>query len=194
MKPATLSRQSICIISDSVPGWVRTLLKTSHTYALTAIGLSITSFIWSETSGHRLIDCDKRRQDRGIGGILGVFSGAVVAEGLKRAKQGGFMELDKNGEIKITENDVKQQIRGYLRFLPECMFWHNLQGLGCHRGLPDYEGVYCGRHFYIEAKSPRGKQRPDQITFQAQVESHGEMYILADNLNVVIAGLSKLRG
>jgi hypothetical protein len=100
-----------------------------------------------------------------------------------------LLELDKNGQIKVTEKLVRKWIRDYLRQVPNCVFWHNLQGLGCYEGLPDYEGIYHGKHFYIEAKSPRGSQRPGQVKFQQLVESQGELYIIADNVEIVMTKL-----
>ena len=95
------------------------------------------------------------------------------------------LKFDKNGNLIITENIIKKHIRDYLKQIG-CKFWHNLQGLGCYEGLPDYEGVWKGKHFYIEAKSPRGTQRPGQVKFQELVESEGELYILADNVEIVM--------
>lgn len=55
-----------------------------------------------------------------------------------------------------------------------------LQGLGCHPGISDFIAIKVGRTVYIEAKSPAGKQRPDQIIFQKNIEAKGGEYFLVD--------------
>ena len=96
------------------------------------------------------------------------------------------IKLDKNGKVIITEKIVRHHINLYLR-ARGIFYWHNLQGLGCFKGLPDIEGVHRGRHFYIEVKSPRAyvHQNPEQKEFQRRVEAEGELYILANNVEAV---------
>ena len=55
-----------------------------------------------------------------------------------------------------------------------------LQSMGCYKGVADFIAVKAGRTVYIETKSPAGKQRPDQIVFQADIEAHGGEYFLVD--------------
>ena len=63
--------------------------------------------------------------------------------------------------------------------------FHHLQGLGCYPGLPDLEAVKDGQTVYIEVKTFTGKQRSDQIQFQADVEAHGGTYIVARGIEDV---------
>lgn len=61
-------------------------------------------------------------------------------------------------------------------------------------GLPgqaDLSGILSpsGRAVFIECKSDRGKQSPEQITFQRFIEKHGGLYVLARTLNDVQVAL-----
>lgn len=86
----------------------------------------------------------------------------------------------KKGKIVLSETDIKRQIKGYLK-LYNVFFWHNLQALGCFKGIPDYEGVYKGQHFYIEVKSPRGKLSEHQGVFKEMVEKEGEPVMVCNS-------------
>lgn len=55
-----------------------------------------------------------------------------------------------------------------------------LQSMGCHPGISDFIAIKAGRTVYIETKSPAGKQRPDQIVFQENIEAKGGEYFLVD--------------
>lgn len=79
----------------------------------------------------------------------------------------------KTGKIILSETQIKQQIKGFLDLFG-VWNWHNLQGLGCYKGLPDREGVYKDEHFYIEFKSKKGKLSFDQEKFKAKAEAQGE--------------------
>ncbi len=79
--------------------------------------------------------------------------------------------------VKITEADIRRQVRDYLRIKGWFVFYH-LAGLGSFPGLPDLQAVRGGRTVYIELKRPGGKQRPSQIEFQADLEAAGGEYIL----------------
>jgi len=80
------------------------------------------------------------------------------------------------------ETELRELIRGFLTKLG-VPFWHNLQaGLKrryrCKAGLPDLEGVYRKRHFYVEAKAVRGVLSDDQKKFKAMVEKEGELVMV----------------
>ncbi len=82
------------------------------------------------------------------------------------------------------ETEIRGAIRDYLRYQGWFVF-HHLQGLGCYPGLSDLEAVKDGRTVYIEVKTATGKQRPDQVKFQKDIEEHGGTYILARSLDDV---------
>ena len=84
------------------------------------------------------------------------------------------MKIDKKGKIVLSEAEIRKQIRGYLEW-HKVFFWHNLQGLGCYKGLPDLEGIDVQRgHFYIEIKSGEGELSEKQEEFKEIVERLGE--------------------
>ena len=82
-------------------------------------------------------------------------------------------------KIKITESDVKKLTRDYMQIKGWFIF-PILQGLGAHKGISDFIAIKAGRTVYLETKSQAGKQRPDQIIFQAEIEAKGGEYFLVD--------------
>lgn len=78
----------------------------------------------------------------------------------------------KDNKIVLSETDIKRQIKGYLK-LKRIFFWHNLQGLGCFRGLSDFSGIHKTYPFFIEVKSTRGKLSGAQEQFKENVELEG---------------------
>jgi len=82
-------------------------------------------------------------------------------------------------KIKISENDVKKLTRDYMQIKGWFIF-PILQGLGAYKGIADFIAIKAGRTVYIEVKSPAGKQRPEQIIFQADIEAKGGEYFLVD--------------
>ena len=81
-------------------------------------------------------------------------------------------------KFKISENDVKAQIKDYLTI--KGWFWfYNLQGLGSYDGIPDFIAIKNGRTIYLEAKKPGGKQSPGQIEFEWNItHQKGEYYLI----------------
>lgn len=79
----------------------------------------------------------------------------------------------KTGKIILSETQIKQQIKGFLGLFG-VWNWHNFQGPLSYSGLPDREGVYKGKHFYIEVKSQKGKLSFNQKKFKAKAEAQGE--------------------
>ena len=53
-------------------------------------------------------------------------------------------------------------------------------------GSPDIICVVKGQYVGIEVKAPKGKQNPNQIQFQQDLERAGGRYILAYSLDDVI--------
>jgi len=82
-------------------------------------------------------------------------------------------------KFKVSESDVKKLLTDRLR-IDGWFIFHILQGLGSFPGITDFIAVKGGRVLFIETKSPKGTQRPDQIIFQNIVESHGGEYWLID--------------
>lgn len=80
--------------------------------------------------------------------------------------------------LRPSEADIRKAVVDYLRWTGWFVFYH-LQGLGSYPGMPDIQAVRAGRTVYIELKRPGGRQRPDQVQFQADVEAAGGTYILA---------------
>ena len=85
----------------------------------------------------------------------------------------------------ITENDIKNQVKGYLSL--KGWFWfYNLQGLGSYEGIPDFIAIKNGRTIYLEAKKPGGKQSPGQIEFERNITYQKGEYYLIDCLEDLI--------
>jgi len=91
----------------------------------------------------------------------------------------------KKNKIILSETEIKRQIKGFLKLL-KIKNWHNLQGLGCFKGLPDREGVYKCRHFYIEVKSARGKLSDYQEAFKRAVEEENEKVFVVKSVEEFI--------
>ena len=86
--------------------------------------------------------------------------------------------MTKSLPINQKESEIRAAIKEYLQWTGWMIIWH-LQGLGSYPGLSDMEAIKDSRTVYIEVKTFTGKQRPDQIQFQADVEAHGGTYIVA---------------
>ena len=83
---------------------------------------------------------------------------------------------------KVTlETAVKHEIIKYLNAVGVYNF-PLLQGMGCHKGLPDRLAIKDGITYYIEIKAAKGKQSPNQIEFQRMIEKSGGIYILAKGI------------
>jgi len=54
-------------------------------------------------------------------------------------------------KIKITENDVKKQVKQYLS-LKGYFHFHIMQGLGAYRGIPDIIAIKNNRVLFLEIK------------------------------------------
>lgn len=80
-------------------------------------------------------------------------------------------------KIKISEQDIKNQVKDYLS-LKGYFHFHILQGLGAFKGIPDRIAVKDGRVLFIEVKKPGGKQSMDQVIFQNEIGIAGGEYIL----------------
>ena len=83
---------------------------------------------------------------------------------------------------KVTEADIRRQVRDYLRVKGWFVF-HILQGLGCYLGITDLIAVRDGRIVFIELKTKTGKQSDYQKQFQADLEAAGGEYILCRGID-----------
>lgn len=83
------------------------------------------------------------------------------------------------GRAKITETDIRRQVRDYLRIRGWFVF-HILQGgVGVYRGITDLIAVKDGRVIFLELKTRTGRQSEHQKKFQADIETHGGEYVLS---------------
>ena len=91
------------------------------------------------------------------------------------------------------ETELRELIREFLT-KQQVFFWHNLQ-VGLKRrykpypGLPDLEGVWRGKHFYIEVKAPGKGLSPTQARFREDIYKHGqgkEAVIVAHDLEAFL--------
>ncbi|MEA2016249.1 MAG: hypothetical protein U9O59_06055, partial [Actinomycetota bacterium] len=88
--------------------------------------------------------------------------------------------------IKITENNIKKQVKDYL----DIMGWFNFPltaGIGSYKGAPDRIAIKGGRVLFLEIKKPVGwKQSDGQKQFQKDIEEHNGEYYLIRNLDELI--------
>lgn len=79
---------------------------------------------------------------------------------------------------KLTpETLIKRDVKRYLSLTGWYCF-SILQGLGAHRGIPDIIACRDGQTLFIECKSPKGKQSPDQQEFEQRIKEAGCIYLL----------------
>ena len=73
------------------------------------------------------------------------------------------------------ESAVLNQCRDYLR----ARGWYVIrlqQGMGCHKGLSDLIAIRAGRVCFIECKTAKGRQSPNQLIFEAAIALSGGEY------------------
>lgn len=76
------------------------------------------------------------------------------------------------------ETQIKRDIRQYLQ-VKRIFFWHNLQGLGCFRGLPDFMALKDGKIYGIEVKGKKGMLSKYQEEFLKEFLDYGGIVIVA---------------
>lgn len=104
-----------------------------------------------------------------------------------RMSEADFARLTKGKKGKPkgpTETDIQNAIRDFLRWRGWFVIRHQ-QGLGCHKGLSDLTAIKGGRTVYIEVKRPKGTQSDAQLDFQADIEAHGGLYVVARSVDDV---------
>jgi len=100
------------------------------------------------------------------------------------------MKKPKSFKYKITEKDIKKQVKEYLN-LDGWFNFHILQGLGSFLGIPDRIAIKGGRVLFLEIKKPGGKLSPGQIIFRDMILSHGGEYYMIDDLDRLIEVLNE---
>ena len=88
-------------------------------------------------------------------------------------------------KIKVSENDVKRQVKQYLS-LKGYFHFHILQGLGAYKGIPDIIAIKNNRVLFLEIKRLGGKQSDYQKQFQADIEGQGGEYYIVKCLEDLI--------
>ncbi|MCK4329281.1 hypothetical protein KAX02_05510 [candidate division WOR-3 bacterium] len=89
-------------------------------------------------------------------------------------------------KIKITENDIKLQVKQYLS-LRGWFHFHLMAGMGAYSGSPDRIAVKDGRVLFLEIKKPVGWKHSDpQKRFQKDIREHDGEYYLIKSLDDLI--------
>ena len=104
-----------------------------------------------------------------------------------RMSEADFARLAKGKQVKPkgpTETEIQNAIRDFLRWRGWFVIRHQ-QGLGCHKGLSDLTAIKGGKTVYIEVKKPKGKLSEWQLDFQADIEAHGGLYVVARSVEDV---------
>jgi hypothetical protein len=103
----------------------------------------------------------------------------------------------------MTESDLVQAILLTFGARPDCRIWRantgamrDASGRVIRFGVPgqaDISGLLAptGQRLEIECKSRTGRQSPEQVAWQAMIERHGGIYILARSLDDVRAVLDR---
>jgi len=99
----------------------------------------------------------------------------------------------------VKESEVQRAILDYLKIKRVFYYRQNTGGIVAESGhfvrygtpgSPDIICVIKGQYVGIEVKAPKGKQNPNQIQFQQDLERAGGRYVLAYSLDDIIkAGL-----
>lgn len=88
-------------------------------------------------------------------------------------------------KIKITENDIKKQVKDYLS-LKGYFHFYLLAGMGAYKGIPDIIAIKNNRVLFLEIKRPGGKQSEHQKQFQVDIEGQGGEYYVIMSLEDLI--------
>jgi len=80
-------------------------------------------------------------------------------------------------KIRLTEHDIKNQIKEYLS-LKNWFHFPLLAGLGAYKGCPDMIALKDGIVLFIEIKVEKGRQSQYQQEFQKNIEKYGGKYLI----------------
>ena len=64
--------------------------------------------------------------------------------------------------------------------------------MGYHKGISDVILIYRHKVFFVEFKTPKGKQSPEQAIFQKKIEEYGFSYFLCKNIDTFHNILKKI--
>ncbi len=95
------------------------------------------------------------------------------------------MKLRLSSKIKLTENDIKRQVKDYLS-IKGYFHFHILQGLGAFKGIPDRVAIKDGRVIFLEMKAPGKRQSEHQKKFQDRIEKTGGEYHVISSLEEIM--------
>jgi len=99
---------------------------------------------------------------------------------------GDQMKREYRLKIKITENDIKKQVKDYLS-LKGYFHFYLLAGLGAYKGIPDIIAIKNNRVLFLEIKRPVGWKHSDpQKQFMKDIEEYGGEYYLIKCLEDLI--------
>jgi hypothetical protein len=104
-------------------------------------------------------------------------------------------KLDRRGKIKLSEGDIRKQIKGFLAsqglYVSQIkvdtdplrnFLWYNVASALSYKGIPDMTGAYCRRVFWIEAKAPGKKPTPVQAKFIQMLRNQEQQVFVVDSL------------
>lgn len=106
----------------------------------------------------------------------------MIGNGKQKNKRNNIMK----NKIKVSETDIKRQIKDYLSYCSNTFCFSLLGGLGSFPGQPDIIVIQDAKVFFVEVKTFNGKQSPAQIDFEAKLQHAGGKYILVHNLEEFI--------
>jgi len=92
----------------------------------------------------------------------------------------------------MLEDDVKKEMREYLKKAGWFVFHVHQKGYRVYKGISDYI-IVKGKTIFLEVKKPGGVQSKEQKTFQSDVESHGGIYICSESLTDLISKLEAIK-
>ena len=81
-----------------------------------------------------------------------------------------------------TETVIRRNIVDELRRSGWFVIYNMQMGFGQHKGLADLTCMRDGNVVFIEIKTEKGRQSPEQLKFQKDCESHGVRYKLARSI------------
>ena len=105
--------------------------------------------------------------------------------GLYLRKDGDKVKRKYRLKIKVSENDIKRQVKDYLS-LKGYFHFPILQGLGAKKGIPDIIAIKNNRVLFLEIKRPGGKLSEHQQQFQLDIEGQGGEYYTIKSLDDLI--------
>lgn len=92
------------------------------------------------------------------------------------------MKRNLRQKIKITENDVKKQVKDYLS-VKGYFHFYMLAGMGAYKGIPDIIAIKNNRILFLEIKRPGGLLSEHQHQFQLNINRHGGEYYIVRSLD-----------